>query len=176
MHAYWRACNYLAAGMIYLARQSAAPRAAEAGAHQAPPAGPLGRQPGLELHLHSPQPPDQQVRSRRHLPGRPRPRRARACWRRSIWRAPTRRSTQTRARTRRECASSSRNSPSPAASAATARRKRRAPSTKAASWATASRTPSAPPLTIRTCWWRSWWAMAKPRPGRWPPPGTPTSS
>ena len=46
-------------------------------------------------------------------------------------------------------ASSSRSSPSPAASAATARRKRPARSTKAASWATASRTRSARRSTIR---------------------------
>ena len=40
---------------------------------------------------------------------------------------------------------------SPAASAATARRRRRARSTRAASWATASRTPSARRSTTRTC-------------------------
>ena len=48
----------------------------------------------------------------------------------------------------RSCTSSSNNFPFPAASAATARRKRPARSTKAANWATCSRTPAAQRSTI----------------------------
>src|SRR5690349_17785834 len=54
--AYWRAC----AGR---ARQTAAPR-------------PLGHESRLELYLRTPQPPDQQIRPRRHLHRRSRPWRA----------------------------------------------------------------------------------------------------
>ena len=42
MDAYWRACNYLAAGMIYLRGESAAARAAKSGTHQAAVARSLG--------------------------------------------------------------------------------------------------------------------------------------
>ena len=43
--AYWRACNYLAAGMIYLRDNPLLRRAAAPGAHQAAPARALGREP-----------------------------------------------------------------------------------------------------------------------------------
>jgi xylulose-5-phosphate/fructose-6-phosphate phosphoketolase len=49
MDAYWRACNYLCVGMLYLRKidaEPAAARAAEAGAHQEPAAGALGIGPG----------------------------------------------------------------------------------------------------------------------------------
>ena len=62
--AYWRACNYLALGMIYPAGQPAATRAAQAGAHQEPPARSLGRESRAGLYLYSPQPADQEVRPR----------------------------------------------------------------------------------------------------------------
>ena len=41
MNAYWRACNYLSAGMLYLCSNPLL-RASEGGAHQEPAAGPLG--------------------------------------------------------------------------------------------------------------------------------------
>ena len=75
-HAYWRACNYLALGMIYLRRQSPAQGAAAARTYQEPSAGPLGLQPRPVLHLHPPEPPHQEIRSGHDLHGRPRPRRA----------------------------------------------------------------------------------------------------
>ena len=40
----------------------------------------------------------------------------------------------------------------------------------------ASRTPTAPPSTTPTCSSPAWSATARPRPGRWRPPGTRTSS
>ena len=119
--AYWRACNYLAAGMIYLQDNPLLREPLQAGAHQEPAARPLGRQSRALLHVRAPQPPHQQVRPGRDLPGRPGPRRPGRAGARSTWRAPTPRSTRTRARTRRACGHSSSSSPSRAASAATAR-------------------------------------------------------
>ena len=52
----------------------------------------------------------------------------------------------------------------------------RARSTRAASSATRSRTPTAPPSTTRTWWCCAWSATARPRPARWPRAGTRTSS
>src|SRR6056297_2772793 len=60
--------------------------------------------------------------------------------------------------------------------AATVRRSYRAQFTKAANSATACPTPSAPLSTTPTSSLSPLWAMARPRPGRWPPPGTQTSS
>ena len=57
-------------------RQSAAERAAEAGTHQAAAAGPLGHHAGAEFHLRPPEPPDQRTRSEHDLHRRPRARRA----------------------------------------------------------------------------------------------------
>ena len=54
--AYWRACNYLSLGMIYLLRQSAAARAAAGRAHQESSAGTLGIEPRTVLHLHPSEP------------------------------------------------------------------------------------------------------------------------
>ena len=123
--AYWRACNYLALGMIYLQRQPPAEGAAEARAHQEPPARPLGFEPRPRLHLHPPEPADQEVRPGHDLHGRPRTRRARRARPGAISKAPTPRSTPKRAKTKKACASSSSSSLSRAASAATARRNAR---------------------------------------------------
>ena len=60
--------------------------------------------------------------------------------------------------------------------AATPPRRRPAPSTRAASWATRSHTPTEPHLTTRSCSSPASSAMARLRPGRWRPRGTPTSS
>ena len=69
-----------------------------------------------------------------------------------------------------------RSSPSPAASRATSRPRRPAPSTRAASSATRWSTPTAPPSTTPTCSSAASSATARPRPGRWRRAGTPTSS
>lgn len=49
-------------------------------------------------------------------------------------------------------------------------------STRVASSATRSATPTAPSWTTRACWPWPWWATASPRPARLPPLGSPTSS
>ena len=148
--AYWRASLYLCLGMLYLKDNPLLREPLEAGAHEAAAAGPLGLGRRPVLHLHPLQPADQQVRPERDLSSAaPGTGRRRSCPR-HISRAPIPRSTRTRAKTWRGCSASSSSSPSPAASAATPPRKRPAASTRAASWATASRTPMGRSTTTRT--------------------------
>ena len=71
------------------------------------------------------------------------------------------------------CSASSR---SRAGCPATSPRRRPAPSTRAASWATRCPTRTAPRSTTPTSSWPAWSATARPRPGRWPPAGTRASS
>ena len=54
--AYWRAANYLSVGQIYLLDNPLLQRAAEARAHQAAAARPLGHDAGPEHALRPPQP------------------------------------------------------------------------------------------------------------------------
>ena len=75
-HAYWRACNYLSVGMIYLRDNPLLREAAHRRARQAPAARPLGGQPGALVRLGPPEPDDREARPRRHLRRRPGPRRA----------------------------------------------------------------------------------------------------
>ena len=56
LDAYWRAANYLAVGQIYLLDNPLLKEPLEAGAHQAPAAGPLGHLAGPEHALRPPQP------------------------------------------------------------------------------------------------------------------------
>ena len=63
-----------------------------------------------------------------------------------------------------------------AGSRATSRPRRPDRSTRAASSATRSCTPTARRSTTPTCWSAAWSATARPRPGRWPRAGTRTSS
>ena len=143
LDAYWRACNYLSVGMIYLQGQPAAAGAADDRARQAPAARPLGREPGALVRLGAPEPADRRARSRRDLRRRPRPRRARRA-RAGLSRGHLLRGLSGQERGRgRAAASSSSSSPSRATSAATSRRRRPDRSTKAASSATACRTPTA---------------------------------
>ena len=67
--AYWRACKYLALGMIYLLDNPLTERAAEAGAHQEPAARALGIEPRSGVHLHSFEPADQEARPGHDLHG-----------------------------------------------------------------------------------------------------------
>ena len=124
LNAWWRACNYLAVGMIYLRDNPLLREPLDARSRQAPPAGPLGREPRAVVHLGAPQPGDQARRPRHDLRRGPRSRRARACWAPATSRAPTRRSIRTRARTWKACRSSSSSSRFPATSAATSRPRR----------------------------------------------------
>ena len=76
LHAWWRACNYLAVGMIYLRDNPLLRQPLDDRARQAPAARPLGREPCPVLRLDPPQPGDQAGRPGRHLRGRAGPRRA----------------------------------------------------------------------------------------------------
>jgi phosphoketolase len=60
VNAYWSACNYLAAGMIYL-RANPLLREPLARAHRESIAGPLGLGSRSIVHVGSPQPIDQEI-------------------------------------------------------------------------------------------------------------------
>ena len=147
--AYWRACNYLALGMIYLQDNPLLKEPLKPEHIKNRLLGHWGSSPGLAfiyIHLN-------RLIKKFDLdmifmagPGHGAPGVSGA---RAIWREPTPRSIRKRARTSGACANSSSSSLFPAASAATARRRRPARSTKAASWATCSRTPAAPLSIIR---------------------------
>ena len=174
--AWWRAANYLSVGQIYLLdnpllREPLAPRA-----RQAPAARALGHHPRAELRLRPPQPRHPRPRPRGHLRDRPRPRRARARGQRLSGRHLQRGLSAHRPRRRRHARSCSASSPSRAASPATSPPRPPARSTRAASSATRSRTPTGPRSTTPTCSCAAWSATARPRPGRWRPAGTRTSS
>jgi hypothetical protein len=68
------------------------------------------------------------------------------------------------------------SSPSPAASPATSRRDARLDPRGRRARLRRCRTPTARRSTTPTCSSPAWSATARPRPARWPPPGTPTSS
>ena len=147
--AYWRAANYLSVGQIYLLdnpllREPLKPE------HQAAAAGPLGHDTRAELHLG----PRRSRRSRRAISTRSRRRpgawRARRQWPTHISRAPGRSSTLGRLPCDEGMSGCSASSRSRAASAATSRPRCRGRSTRAASWATRSRTPLARSSTTRT--------------------------
>ncbi len=173
---WWRAANYLSVGQIYLldnpllrtplSRDDVKPRLL----------GHWGTTPGPELPLRPPQPGDQGARTVDDLRHRARPRRSRPGRQRLPRRHLHARSTPTSPRTPRACAGCSGSSPSPAASRRTSRPRHPAPSTRAANSATRSRTPTARRSTIPTCSSPPSSATARPRPARWRPAGTPTSS
>ena len=132
------------------AGQPAAARAAAAGAHQAAAARPLGHVPGPQPDLRPPQPADQGARCQRDLPGRPGPRRPGAG-----------RPRLPRGHLLRDLSGglAGRGGPAApvppvldarAASPATSACRRRARSTRAASWATCCPTPSARRSTTPT--------------------------
>ena len=75
--AYWRAANYLSVGQIYLYDNPLLKRAADARAHQAAAARPLGHDAGPQLHLRAPEPRHQRDTTRHDLHRRAGPRRAR---------------------------------------------------------------------------------------------------
>ena len=101
---------------------------------------------------------------------------ARRRWRARGWRAATARSTPPSPGTARGWAGCSASSPFPAASRVTPPRRRPARSTREASSATRSPTPTAPPSTTPSCWSPVSSVTARPRPGRWRRRGTRPSS
>ncbi len=158
------------------AGQPAAPRAAPDRARQAAAARAFRHRAGAEFHLCPPQPADPAARPQRDVCLRPRPRRARHPRQYLARRHLQRRLPERQRGTRKDCESCSASSPSPAASRAIARRRRRARSMRAASSATRCRTPTVRRSTTPISSSPAWWATARPRPGRWPRPGTPTNS
>ena len=90
--AYWRAANYLSVGQIYLFDNPLLTRAAEARAHQAAAAGPLGHDAGAEFYVRAFEPTDQAARSRHDLHHAARGTVGRRWWRTRIWKGPTARS------------------------------------------------------------------------------------
>ena len=158
------------------ARQPAAARAAAPRARQAEAARPLGDHPGAELPLRAHEPRDPRARPRRDLRHRPGPRRP-GTRRQRLSRRHLHRGLSAHRPRRggpaRGCFASSR---SPAGSPATSRRRRPGRSTRAASSATRWCTPTARRSTTRTCWRCASSATARPRPARWRPAGTRTSS
>ena len=77
MHAYWRACNYLAAGMIYLQDNPLLQEPLRAGTHQEAGSGTLGRESRAFLHVPAPESLIKQHDLNAIFPGRTRPRCAR---------------------------------------------------------------------------------------------------
>ena len=148
-HAWWRAANYLSVGQIYLLENPLLREPLRARARQAAPARPLGHDARAELRLRPPQP---LIRARDLNmiyvtgPGHGGPGSSRA----PISRGPTARSTLTSAATRRGCAGSSASSLSRAGFRATSPPRHRDRSTRAASSATRSCTPTAPRSTTRS--------------------------
>ena len=61
MNAYWRACNYLSVGMIYLKDNPLLKEPLKSEACEAPAAWPLGYEPGALLRLDSLQPDDREA-------------------------------------------------------------------------------------------------------------------
>ena len=164
IHAYWRAANYLSVGQIYLLDNPLLrePLTAE---HIKPRLlGHWGTTPGLNLiyaHL------NRQIRDRdlnaiyvtgpgHGGPGAGRQRLPGGDLQRGL--------SAHRPRRRRACSGCFASSRSRAASRATSRPRPRARSTRAASWATACCTPTAPRSTTRTCWSAASSATARRRP------------
>ena len=177
LDAWWRAANYLSVGQIYLLDNPLLREPLRLEHVKPRLLGHWGTTPGPELPLRPPQP----RRSARATSTRSTsPARATAG---PAWsptpssRAPTAEVYPEHQRaTRRACAGCSGSSPSRAASRATSRPRRRARSTRAASSATRSSTPTARRSTTPTWSCAAWSATARPRPGRWRRAGTRTSS
>ena len=175
--AYWRAANYLSVGQIYLMGNPLLREPLQPGARQAAAARALGHHAGPEPALRPPVPDHRRPRPGGHLRDRPGPRWPRAGRQHLAGGHLHARSTRGSRRTRSGMQPAVHaSSPSPAASRHMSRRRRPGRSTRAASWATRCRTPTARRWTTPTSSWPASSATARPRPARWPPPGTRTSS
>ena len=140
--AYWRACNYLSLGMIYLLDNPLLTEPLQPEHIKNRLLGHWGSSPGLVLHLRALEPADQEIRSRHDFYRRPRTWRARRAWP-GYLEGTYSEIYPDKSEDDEGCANSSSSSLFPAASAATARPKRPARSTKAANSAMCSRTPAA---------------------------------
>lgn len=151
IHAYWRACNYLAAGMIYLRDNPLLRRPLKPAHIKERLLGHWGASPALSftyVHLN-------RLINKYDLnaiflagPGHGAPGVLGPVYLEGTYSE----SIPTRVRTKRACDGSSRNSPFPAGSAVTVHRKPPAPFMKAGSWVTACPTPLARRSTTRICW------------------------
>ena len=153
--AYWRVCNYLSLGMIYLQQnplleEPLRPEQSRTGCSA------IGDPARIVVYLRSSEPADQEVRPRRDFSRRSRARRAGRSWsdlpRRTYSEIYPEKSQDV------ACASFSNSSPSLAGSAATAPPRRRGQSMKAENSATCSRMPVGPPSTIPNLSWPRRWA------------------
>ena len=143
MNTYWRACNYLSVGMIYLKDNPLLkePLKTEDVKHRL--LGHWGASPALSfVWVHCNRMIVKYDLDMIFVPGQATARRG--CWGRRISKERTRRSIRTRAKTPKACRSSLSSSLFPATSAATLLPKRPAPFTKAENWVTAFR--------MRTAW------------------------
>ena len=163
-NAYWRAANYLSVGQIYLLDNALLHEPLRVEHVKPRPLGHWGTTPGLNFvyaHL------NRAIRERLLESASSSAAQAMAVrvWSPTpIWKARTASVTRASARTTAECGACSDNSRSLAESRATPRPRRPGRSTRAASLATASPTPTARPSTIPICSSPVWSATARPRP------------
>ena len=135
--AYWRAANYLSVGQIYLLDNPLLKEPLQLKHVKAAPVGPLGHDAGAELRLRASESDHSGIRPGHDLHLRSRARRAGAGGQHVSRGNVQRALSGTSRRTKTACGGCSSSSRFPAGFPATSRPKRRARSTKGASWATA---------------------------------------
>ncbi len=176
--AYWRAANYLSVGQIYLLDNPLLREPLRRRARQAAAARALGHHARAEPAVRAPEPghPASATSTRSSSPA---PATAGPGWSPTpTWRAPTARSTPRIGAGRgRACGALFRQFSFPGGIPSHV-----APETPGLdprgrrARLRAACTPTAPRSTTPTCWSPAWSATARPRPARWPPAGTRTSS
>lgn len=114
LHSYWNACNYLAAGMIFLQDNPLLKKPLKAEHIKNRLLGPLGSQSRSQFCLYSSESHDQEARPRHDLHGRGPVMAPRACSLRSISKELTLKFIRTRVKTKKACSNSSSSSPFPA--------------------------------------------------------------
>ena len=150
MDAYWRACNYLSAGMLYLCTNPLLREPLKPEHIKNRLLGHWGSDPGTELYLGSPEPANQEVRPRHHLPLRAGPWSSRDALQQLPRRGVLGGLSREQPGRARACRSSSSSSRFLAESAVTVPRKLRVRFTRAGNWGTAFPMDSAQPSTIPT--------------------------
>ena len=147
--AYWRACNYLMLGMIYLQDNPLLREPLKPEHIKNRLLGHWGSSPGLAFtYIHLMRQIKKYDLDMIFLPDRAMA--LLAFWRPSTWKERIPRFIPTKAKTKRDCENFSNSSPFPGESGVIAHRKRPVPSTKAANSDTCSRMPAEPRSIIRT--------------------------
>ena len=164
LDAYWRACNYLSLGMLYLRENPLLREPLRVMHIKKRSDRTLGFRPRSEFYLGPPEPADHQLRLEHDLHRRPRARCACDARERVSRRHLLRGVSGHKSKMSKVCADSSNSSRFQEASAATALRKRPVPSMRAANWDIACRTRSARRLTTPICSSPSSSETAKPKP------------